>query len=291
MQRNYVRKRSKPPPSEDLLRLAIGEVMSGKSSIRKAAEKFHLCRWTVAYYSKRFSSNGLLPPTKVKLSEHSTEVIPPKYEADLAEYLKKCTLINHGLSPSETRVIAYSFATANRISTPRNWSKHGKASKDWLSFFLKRSFYDKSDFLFQQSKFKAHQILIRNETNTPTVMQPPKVTAYKGTKQVILVKCWKCDYQKFIIIIFFRFNKLWLLKGGLTLTCWLLSVLPVLPYHQFSCSLEKSIAPYVWKWTTRMYWSRQWFWVGDCFKFFQSSSEFPWIRKIIHNRPSVAFVR
>ncbi|XP_045035975.1 uncharacterized protein LOC116932523 [Daphnia magna] len=190
MPRNYVRKRTKPPPSEDLLRMAIGEVLSGKSSIRKAAEKFNLCHSSLAYYSKRFASCGLLPPKTVKRSEHSTQIIPAKYEAELAEYLKKCTLINHGLSPNETRVIAYSFATANRISTPQNWSKHEKASQDWLSFCLKRNPIRKPEQTSQaraagfNKAFKPHQIWNGDETNTPTVVQPPKVIACKGTRQV-----------------------------------------------------------------------------------------------------------
>ncbi|KAK4027378.1 hypothetical protein OUZ56_016392 [Daphnia magna] len=93
MPRNYIAKRKKP--IEESLHGAISDVLSGKSSIRKSAEKFNLKPSTVAFYTKRFSSSGLFPPAQIK------------------QYLKKCTLFNHGLSPKETRVIALSFAIAN----------------------------------------------------------------------------------------------------------------------------------------------------------------------------------
>ncbi|XP_045028993.1 MFS-type transporter clz9-like [Daphnia magna] len=131
-------------------------------------------------------------------------------ESQLAEYLKKCTLINHGLSPKETKVIALSFAIANGTRIPTAWHKNGQASEDWLSGFLKRNqslsirkpeatsqaraagfnkpvvdnFYDKYESLVVKHKFKAYQVFNCDETNNPTVMQPPNVIAAKGTKQV-----------------------------------------------------------------------------------------------------------
>ncbi len=145
-------------------------------------------------------------------------------EKELADYLKTCTLINHGLSPAETRVIALSFATANDIKIPPEWTKHGKASEDWLSGFLKRnnslsirkpeqtsqaraagfnkqvveSFYDKLDILMNQYKFKANEVYNGDETNNPTVMAPPNIIAAKGTKQVYLfIICF--FYSKLIV--------------------------------------------------------------------------------------------
>lgn len=141
---------------------------------------------------------------------NTIQVIPTKYESELAEYLKKCTLINHGLSSSKTRVIAYSFETANRLSTPPGWAKHDKASEDWLSFFLKwdpslsirkleqtsqaraagfnkpvvDNFYNKLDYSNNKHKFKAHQVRNGDENN-PTVMPPHYGVASKGIKQVI----------------------------------------------------------------------------------------------------------
>jgi hypothetical protein len=137
MPRNYKRKSSKPPPAEELLHRAVGEVLCRRSSVRKAVEKFKLSLSTVGFYSKRHSTCELLPPAKIKRTQHSTQVFLIEMELELAEYLKTCTLINHGLSPAETRVIALSFATANALKIPPEWTKHGKASEDWLPGFLK----------------------------------------------------------------------------------------------------------------------------------------------------------
>lgn len=68
MPRNFVGKKTKP--TEYLLQNALKEVLSGKLSIRKAAEVFGLKRSTVGFYSKRHSSCGLLPPKKVKRPQH-----------------------------------------------------------------------------------------------------------------------------------------------------------------------------------------------------------------------------
>jgi hypothetical protein len=212
MPRNYKRRSSKPPPAEELLHRAVGEVLCGSSSIRKAAEKFNLSPSTVGFYSKRHSTCGLLPPAQIKRTQHSTQVFPIEMESELAEYLKTCTLINHGLSPAETRVIALSFATANSIKIPPEWTKHGKASEDWLVGFIKRnkslsirkpeqtsqaraagfnkpvvdSFYDKLQSLNTKHQFKANEVFNGDETSNATVMVPHNIIAAKGTKKVIL---------------------------------------------------------------------------------------------------------
>ncbi|KAK4007419.1 hypothetical protein OUZ56_012576 [Daphnia magna] len=52
MPRNYQRKRSKEPPSEEALHKAVAVVLGGKLSIRKAADKYELSPSTVGFYSK-----------------------------------------------------------------------------------------------------------------------------------------------------------------------------------------------------------------------------------------------
>ena len=137
--------------------------------------------------------------------------MPASFESELADYLKDCSLVNHGLSTNETREIAYSFAVTNNIKVPNNWKKRERASEDWCSGFIKRNktisirkpeatsqgraagfnkpvvmkFYDNLASLMAKHKFEAHDIWNLDETNDPTVNQPPKVIAPKGTKQVI----------------------------------------------------------------------------------------------------------
>ena len=147
----------------------------------------------------------------MKRLQHSTQILPASFESELADYLKDCSLVNHGLSTKETREIAYSFAVTNNIKVPNNWKKRESATKDWCSGFIKRNktisirkpeatsqaraagfnkpvvmkFYDNLASLMAKHKFEAHDIWNLDETNDPTVNQPPKVIATKGTKQVI----------------------------------------------------------------------------------------------------------
>jgi hypothetical protein len=100
--------------------------LSGKCSIRKSAEKFNLRPSTVGFYSKRFYSSGRFPPAQIKRKTHASQIFSSAMESQLAEYFKKCTLIN-GLSPKETRVIALSFALANGTRIPSAWHKNGQA--------------------------------------------------------------------------------------------------------------------------------------------------------------------
>lgn len=209
MPRNYLRK-STTKPSEESLHKAVSEVLSGRLSIRKAAELFGLTKSTVGQYSQRHACCGLFPPAKVKNLQHHSQIIPANLEVELVSYLKRCAMINHGLSISETRKVAYSFATANKLEVPNNWLKKESASQDWMIGFLKRNsslslrkpeqtsqaraagfnkpvvneFYDKLDDLMARYKFPAHKIWNLDETSNQTVMQPPNIIAEKGTKQV-----------------------------------------------------------------------------------------------------------
>jgi hypothetical protein len=123
MTRKYVRKTCKDTDHEETLRIAVGEVLAGRCSIRKAAEKTGLPKSTVGFYTKRHYACGLLPQLKVKRLQHSTQILPASFESELADYFKDCSLVNHGLSTKETREIAYSFALANNIKVPNNWKR------------------------------------------------------------------------------------------------------------------------------------------------------------------------
>ncbi|KAK4009658.1 hypothetical protein OUZ56_018804 [Daphnia magna] len=52
MPRNYIRKTVKDEHQEEKLKIAICEVLSGRSSIRKAAERYGLAKSTIGSYSK-----------------------------------------------------------------------------------------------------------------------------------------------------------------------------------------------------------------------------------------------
>ena len=53
-------------------------------------------------------------------------------ESKLADYLKECSLVNHGLTPKDTRELVYTFAVGNSLKTTDNWISYGTASKNGL---------------------------------------------------------------------------------------------------------------------------------------------------------------
>jgi hypothetical protein len=211
MPRNYVRKTLERANLEESLRFAVGEVLAGRCSIRQAAEKSGIPKSTIVFYSKRYHACGLSVPAQLKRQEHTTQILPAIMETELADYLRVCSMINHGLSIKETREIAFSFALANNIKIPISWTKNEMASEDWCSGFIKRNktisvrkpeptsqsraagfnkpvvmkFFDNLASLMVKHNFQSHQIWNCNETNDPTVNPPPKIIAVKGTKQVM----------------------------------------------------------------------------------------------------------
>ncbi|KZS01553.1 Uncharacterized protein APZ42_001751, partial [Daphnia magna] len=131
------------------------------------------------------------------------------------------------------------------------------------------NFCYKLEFLLKKHKFKPHQIWNGDETITPTVVQPPKVIACNGTKQV--QQTVSAERGTNVTMLAF------ISASGTT-------VPPVFVFPR-----KKVLPP--------MYESGPLGCIGLAHnsgwmsKFFQSSSSFPWLRKIIHNKPSVAFVR
>lgn len=136
MVRGYVRKRSVPPPCEEILKKALSDVLRGVHSIRQAAEKYGLSKSTVGRYAKIHHRCGLLVPPTVKSGNYLR--LPANMEVELVTYLKCCALLMHGLTTTEIRQLAFSFASSNLVRVPRNWEESEKASIEWLHSFMKR---------------------------------------------------------------------------------------------------------------------------------------------------------
>ena len=60
-------------------------------------------------------------------------------ENDLGNYPKTAAKHNHGLSPAETRKLAYQYAVKNNKKVPESWKKREEAGPDWLSLFMRRN--------------------------------------------------------------------------------------------------------------------------------------------------------
>lgn len=119
--------------------------------------------------------------------------------------------LNHGLTPSDTRKLAYSFAKSNNIKMPSRWEVNEEAGKDWFSSFLRRNsrlsirkpettsqaraaavnhviidkYFDDLYDLYEKHKLTDEEIFNPDETNNPTVVDPQNIVAEKGVKAVI----------------------------------------------------------------------------------------------------------
>lgn len=115
----------------------------------------------------------------------------------------------YGLTTIQVRELAYQFAKANHI-VRTSWNQKEMATKDWLRGFMQRNntlslrkpentslsratsfnranvndFYDNLESVLGKYKFEPHLIWNLDETGCPTVTNPPKVLALRGSKQV-----------------------------------------------------------------------------------------------------------
>lgn len=211
MPRKYVRVKTNVLPTDEALKNAIVAVHSKVLSIRHAAERFNISKSTVGFYCKRHTleSIALDPKTTIKTKHHSL-IFSRTQEDELVEYLQHCCLLNHGLTTNETRKLALQYAVANKVKTPTSWITRQEASRDWFTAFLKRNhvlsirkpeatsqaraagfnkvvvshFYDNLRDIYEKFKIPQCDVWNGDETNVPSVMQPPDVIATKGLKQV-----------------------------------------------------------------------------------------------------------
>ncbi|XP_045029384.1 uncharacterized protein LOC116918404 [Daphnia magna] len=210
MPRTYKRVGLVPPPSNENLKKALDDILSGKFSINQTAKNHGLSKTTLARYAKLHQGCGFILPLQVKRPQFHLQILSSEMERELSEYLLTCSLFNHGLTTIDTRKIAFSFAVANSLKTLANWHINGMASKDWLSGFTKRNqhisirkpestsqaracgfnkpvvsgFYDQLFNVQDKYQFSADRVFNCDETSDTTVMDSPNVIAQKGAKQV-----------------------------------------------------------------------------------------------------------
>lgn len=228
MPRNYLRKSINPKPSEESLRCAVTDVLSGRCTIRKASEFYNVKKSTVAFYKSQHTYASVMAATSIKRQDHHLKIFTSKQEGQLVSYLKECCLFNHGLSTKETKKLALSFAIANNLNIPESWKEKEEASSEWLGGFLKRNqslsirkpeatsqaraagfnepvvqlFYDKLDEVYVKHKFPAHRVWNGDETGNSTVLPPIEVIAPKGMKQVMNKKIIDCRKVTLTLILY-----------------------------------------------------------------------------------------
>ncbi|XP_066946059.1 uncharacterized protein [Macrobrachium rosenbergii] len=188
---------------------ALQDFKEKGGSVRTIAIKFGIPQSTFHDYVKR--DRDKVDQESFQLPSYSVrQVLSGHMERELADYLKQCFAIFHGLSTKITRKLAYEYAIANKTPVPESWDREKSAGKDWLTGFLERqkdlslrspevtslsrmtSFNKTNPAVFQT---KLEEILLRyqfseaciynlDETGRTTVQKLPKIIAQKGVQQV-----------------------------------------------------------------------------------------------------------
>ena len=209
MVRTYKRKSNRGQTPADIIMQAVDEVTAKSRSVRSVAAQYELCHVTLSRYVKKQTEDrsngntmsvGYIPNRQVFNSHQEQEL----------RYLLNAASIYYGLSPKETRKLAYECALKYKIRIPESWTSNESAGEDWFSSFLKRHptlsirvpeatslsrmtsfnrenvklFFAKLAEVMDRHNFHANDIWNVDETGVTTVQKPRNIVAAKGSKQV-----------------------------------------------------------------------------------------------------------
>ena len=208
----YVRKTTRRAPLIGVLNAARDQVRCGVS-VRKAAEDYGLQFMTLWRHCHADGEDGHRTFGYVKKT-----VLSPEMERKLGEYLQTASQLNYGLTPRETRQLAYKFAVANKLRVPPSWDRKSEAGIDWFLGFMKRQsylstrkpqatslarasafnkvtvnrFFDLLGQVYDKHKFEPKDVWNMDETGVTTCHTPQKVIATKGARRQASEWCNVC---------------------------------------------------------------------------------------------------
>lgn len=214
MVRNYKRKETRSTlVDEESMSLAIKDVLEGKLSYRKAADKYGIKVSTLESRVKKIKENADDDASTSRTYQSkftSYQVFSTEEETQLNEYIKKCSNMHYGLTLLQVRKLAYDYAKALKCKYPPKWDETGSAGIDWTHGFRQRNrslslrkpentsaarafafnktvvneFYDNLKTVYERHMFTADRIFNFDESGISTVLDTPKVLAPKTLKQV-----------------------------------------------------------------------------------------------------------
>lgn len=209
MPRNRARTTQFRSYSTEVLKEAVGTVIMGELSIRKAAVTFNVPKNTLTRYVKKGKSASDLDCVNFRPSNEHLLVFTPEEETLLKDYLKTSANMHHGLTMKEACRLAYEFAVANSKQLKQNWEMKKEAGIEWLRSFMARhnlslrtpeqtslsratsfnrtnvvAFYSILKEALDKYKIAPQDIYNLDESGLSTVHKPPKIIAATGQKQV-----------------------------------------------------------------------------------------------------------
>ena len=200
-------KKKRDRPSTANVALAVKEVLEHGQSVRSASKAYGISKSYLADICT--SARNQEGEYRHQPNIGNKRIFSLEQESKLADYLKTCSKMCHGLTTVQVRELAFQYAKANNVATDV-WIQQEKATKEWLRGFLKRNstlsvrkpentslsratsfnphnvamFYDNLEAVLQKYNFEPHRIWNLDETGCSTVTNPPKVIAVRGLKQV-----------------------------------------------------------------------------------------------------------
>lgn len=203
MVRHYHRTSNRGSYGESSLEAALHSVQSGRPL--KAAAREH----GIPPRTLRRHRDGLVQnPGTIKLG-NLTPVLPTEFEEELVSYIKEMEASLFGLTTRDVRRLAYELAVNSKITHPFSNEKQ-MAGTDWLGGFLLRhkdlsirsptgtsisrvqgfnrpqvmAFFDVYKEVLEHKSLTPLKIWNADETGVSTVVQPGKIVATKGVRQV-----------------------------------------------------------------------------------------------------------
>ncbi|GAB0091760.1 HTH CenpB-type DNA-binding domain [Sergentomyia squamirostris] len=207
--------------SEEKMKQAIVAIREQKLSFQEASKLYGIPKSTIFSRMKKIKlehgSTYLEVTLKMGMKNHmkhskfgSQQVFTFHEEMEMEKYLITCSKLNYGLTLSETRILAYSYAVDIGHRFPESWTAPEEAGKDWAKGFVKRhrklslrkpenislarmygfnrkaitTYHHNLEEVMAQYHFDPSRIYNLDETGLSTVLPPPSIVAETGTKQV-----------------------------------------------------------------------------------------------------------
>jgi hypothetical protein len=178
-------------------------------SARAAAQQCGIPRTSLLRFLQRLKTTGSTPTIGYR---NGRQIFSDHDEKELADYILQAGRIYYGLSTTETRKLAFEYATANLSESdiPSSWKEKKHSGQDWLDGFMNRhpqlairkpqatslsratsfnehnvnAFFDNLETVLSRRTYKAGDIFNMDETGVSTVHRPKNVIAQRGAKQV-----------------------------------------------------------------------------------------------------------
>jgi len=209
--RNPPRKTNRGTTSHETMLTAAKSVIADNASIRSTAKLHGVHYSTLRRYIKSVKAardnNRPVPAPGYKSNRI---VFSDDQEKAIATYLAMASDLYYGMSPIESRVLAYHCAVKFDVKHPEQWDQSQSVGDDWLSGLLSRNpqlsirtpeatslaratsfnrstvaaFFDKLSTVMNRYSFQPSDIYNVDETGITTVQKPTKVISRKGMKQV-----------------------------------------------------------------------------------------------------------